>query len=206
MTTKLQTSLSGQIMEIAIVILLLVVGYLFGKTQRIEQKQNVTALPTSIPTIIISTPTPIPAVKQNPAVNKVKVVDTPIPIPTERKKVAVTLIDPSVAGTYYCYEDKANELMSTQNALKLTLDSYNVCLTTKQMDSQRCLNDCLQSSNACSKSCDKSSPDYSSCTSNCLKQQSSCSDGCINYINSCDTSGYENLRTKLIQSKNNYCP
>jgi hypothetical protein len=64
---------------------------------------------------------------------------TPTP---ERKSVSVTFNDPYVNGTYYCFEDKANSLVTLNANLAVTLKAFNMCADTARLqgsDGSNCM-------------------------------------------------------------------
>lgn len=104
-------------------LLLLSIGYLYGKNQELEKnsKKN-DYVPT--PTSQSITPTTKPTIKKVPNSNQVKPTNTPIP---ERKKVTVSISEVTLSGTYYCYEDKANILTQKQTDLNNLHKIFDIC-------------------------------------------------------------------------------
>lgn len=102
------------IVIIIISVLLLSVGYLFGKNQELQQRIKSTSYPTpSLEPTKILTPTIKPTVKTQNIV-PIRQVNTPTP---ENKKVSVSISEVGLSGNYYCYENKANILTQKQSDL-----------------------------------------------------------------------------------------
>ena len=102
------------IVIVIVSILLLSVGYLFGKNQELQQriKNDPSPTPYLEPTKVLA-PTTKPTVKTQNTV-PTKQVNTPTP---ENKKVPVSISEVGLSGTYYCFENKANILAQKQNDL-----------------------------------------------------------------------------------------
>jgi len=119
-------------------ILLLAVVHLFGRVQTLsEQTKNTQnqVLPAKIE--LTTNPTFIPTSKPR-VVNK-----TQPPTPTrspERKKVTVTITEVGLAGTYYCYENKANELVQKQVALNTLHKTAEFCADNARVKINECVN------------------------------------------------------------------
>jgi len=190
---------------IAIILLLVSVNYLYAKNQelqKLQQKQTLSPTPTNL-----VTPTTQP-VKQK--TNIIKDTVPPTSISAERKKVAVTLSDSVLSGTFYCYEDKANEIMTTQNNLNLALKTMSICGDTLQFKISTCFNNCSQSSKTCLNNCflNRGESDQIACNNGCLSQNTACGDNCPKGTECSDkySGDIDRLRNQLIQMKNQYCP
>lgn len=113
------------IVIIIISVLLLSVGYLFGKNQELQQRIKSTSypIPSLEPTKIL-TPTIKPTVKTQNIV-PIKQVNTPTP---ENKKVSVSISEVGLSGNYYCYENKANILTQKQSDLNNLHKLLDFCI------------------------------------------------------------------------------
>ena len=91
--------------------MLVAIAYLFGKVHTLS---NTNVLPAQDTNTIKNTnivPTNIPTI--NPTTKTQVIYKSPTPQQTQipqRKKVNVVIFEIGLAGSYYCYEDKANEL------------------------------------------------------------------------------------------------
>jgi len=194
---------------IAIILLLGTIGVLYAKKQELEKSQREQkSLPTSSPTpvnLVAPTTQPEQPIKQK--TNIIKDTALPTPSPTERKKVPITLTDPTVAGTYYCYEDKANEIMTTQNNLNLAIKTLEICGTTLSFNIKTCFDDCTQKAQACINNC-YGSGDMLACTYACDAPNKTCGDACPKGTECSDKylGDIDRLRSQLQQLKASYCP
>ncbi|MBU1091890.1 hypothetical protein KKA27_03465 [Patescibacteria group bacterium] len=115
-----------------------------------------------------------------PVKQEAKIIKDPIlpaQVPSERKKVAVTLTEPTIAGTYYCYEDKANTVAQKQTSLNNLHKLADFCSSDIGHKITSCFNSCGQRSTTCISNCLTSS-DQTSCNDNCISQGNSCTDEC----------------------------
>ena len=198
---------SARLTSIIVTILLLAsIGYLYAKNQELEKSQQEQTLPPTPANLVTPTAQPEQPVKQKTNIIKDTTLPTPTPLPTERKKVAVTLTDVILSGTFYCYEDKANEIMTVQNNISLALKGQDICVFVGGQEIKSCLDKCSQASSECIAGC-KSATDLNSCLSNCSSQNTACGDKCPkgdkcnSYLDDIDR-----LRGQLRQLKNSYCP
>lgn len=174
-------------------------AFLLGITTFPKINTDITAIPTDKDTVIIPNLTSAPAViykNQTPSPTQLQ----------ERKKVAVTLSDGALSGTFYCYEDKANEITSIQNLLKMAIQNGTNCYSIKTAELNQCFSNCKYASDSCIFSC-KTSTDQLNCNNTCYSQQNTCTDSCPDGTG-CDsiTADVSTYRSKLIQLKNSYCP
>lgn len=194
---------SNKPLLVIIVILLIAVAYLVGKTgtltlgsQYVDQQSQ--------PTIIFSTPTPIPKINsQDSNIQQQQVqykttnpsITNPLPTntPASRKKVQTTLNNQWVAGTYYCYEDGVNLLANLENQIKIANIEAANCTGLASGKAQSCVSQkCslydigtqFESYNACHQSC------YDESYKECKEKGNNAA----------------NLVNKLISEKNKYCP
>lgn len=192
---------------IAIILLLASIGYLYAKNQELERKYEKQTQPFVLePTItVLPTSTPEPTeTNKKPVTIKEQIKPTSVPI---ERKVPVTLTDPTVAGTYYCYEDKANEIMTTQNNLNLVIKTLEICGTTLSFNIKTCFNDCTQKAQTCINNC-YGSEDILACTHACDAPNKACGDACPKGTECSDkySGDIDRLRSQLQQQKINYCP
>ena len=210
------------------IILIVLVIYLFNKVKTLENLQEQKTTTQNVERVVL---TPIPTAKiiispkvptLAPVIKKETVESPPLPtskppmpiqisssLPTERKKVPVTLTDPLVAGTYYCYEDKANEIMTTQSNLNLALQTMNICSDGLKFKIDSCSSNCRQELEDCYFFDCSSSPDQLACHENCGSQSDVCRNSCMPSGTECgDQYGDEidKLRNQLVQQQINYCP
>lgn len=194
---------------ISLALILLIAAVLYARAEQFERSSK--SIPAQTPS---SLPTPKPTSTPKPAVKgttyqtpKPLPSPSPNPVPTERKKVAVTLTDPTVAGVWYCYEDKANEVTTAQNNLNMQLNIFNICSSGLKTEISICFNRCTEESNNCIYGC-KGLPDQQSCLDNCSSQNKTCGDNCPKGTECSDKylAEVDRLRNQLIQQKNDYCP
>jgi hypothetical protein len=169
-----------------------------------KEKIEITPIPTveETPTLI---PTNKPVVKKNPTVTQTNTVNTPIP--NERKKVQVTFTDATIAGTYYCFEDKVNELMTTQNNLSIARKNGELCISGNTQIYNICSDQCRIAGDRCLDLCE-SSTDVIACGDGCNSKLVDCSKSCSEKNGDCDkwVNDYEKGKAYLKQLKTNYCP
>jgi len=193
---------------IAIILLLGAVGFLYAKNQELErkfEKQNqLSILQSTTETTPIPTPEPT-KIKEKPATIQEQA--KPTPIPTERKKVAVTLTDPTVAGVWYCYEDKANEVTTAQNNLNMELSLMKICSSGIQNEYYICSTKCKEISNNCINNC-SGLIDPLPCLHDCDQSFTACLGGCPKGTECGDkfSGKIDSLRSQLQQLKASYCP
>jgi len=192
---------------ITIILLLASVGYLYAKNRELEKSQPKQTLSPTPTHLVTPTARPEQPVKQKTNIIKNTTAPTTAPIPVERKKVAVTLTDPTVAGTYYCYEDKANEIMTTQNNLNLTIKTLNFCSSNLSNEIKWCFDDCTQKAKTCVNNC-YGSEDMLVCTQACDAQNKACGDVCPKGTECSDkySGDIDGLRKRLQQLKFSNCP
>jgi len=135
--------------------------------------QNAKPAPTPIDSI-----TPV-VVKPSPTIKIVKPKSTPKPI----KKVPITIDDGGglTKGTFYCFEDKVNELASLQNEIRIKQDLSDMCYRSHENEILSCMNDC-------------GSDD--SCKHNCTEP----------FLQQCGNYDVGNLRKELLSKVYEYCP
>jgi peptidoglycan hydrolase-like protein with peptidoglycan-binding domain len=106
----------------------------------------------------------------------------------DSKKVLVNVTDAAYAGSYYCYEDKANEITRIQNLLNLRYKLAESCFANAKIK----LNDCLEKC--------KSDPDFYSCSDKCYPESGAkeCGDSYEN-----DLTNYRNQLGSMLRQ---YCP
>ena len=114
-------------------------------------------------------------------ISKPQVIYKPsMPNPTqvpERKKVSVTVTEVGVAGTYYCYEDKANTIAQKQTDLNNLHKLFDFCGSDLQYKIKSCFDACGQNTTTCINNCLTSS-DQTTCNNNCISQGNACTDKC----------------------------
>lgn len=166
---------------VSTVCLLIITAFLVGRIQTKSAQPQVESAQTTL-----QTATPTPAVTNKPAVQKAAPAK-PTPTP-ERKKVSITLNDGGgfTKGTFYCYEDKVNELSNLQNDIRIyqiDADSCNFAEQSKAKD--------------CSSSC-STQPDIAACVDNCY----------ANALPACSDKNTKvgDLRKELYNKVQQYCP
>lgn len=126
---------------VGIMLLLTTTAYLFGKVQTMSktgvpsQSSEVRSVSTEV------TPTPTGTPKATTTVKKVLTTPTPTP---ERKKVSIYIDDFGgyTKGTFYCYEDKVNELTRIQNDLRIADASTEGCWLKENATLTSCNSKC----------------------------------------------------------------
>lgn len=129
------------LLTLAVVTVLILLTYTAGKANGLKEQQAATIKPS--PTVITTT-SPIPTPTSTPVkTNYQKPVATPIPTPTpkpERKKVSYTTKEASFNGTYFCYEDRVNELSRQEQTIQVK-DAYaDSCMAGQQTAYSTCTN------------------------------------------------------------------
>lgn len=104
-------------------------------------------------------------------------------------KVAFNATETTIKGTYYCYDNKVNSMVTQQEFVKVLRESYEIC--TNSTTNKNEFSSCYQSNN-CSNTTD------SNCSQNCYNQAySECNE---------DYQKYSTERSKLDTMRWSNCP
>jgi hypothetical protein len=106
-------------------------------------------------------------------------------------KVAFQATETTITGTYYCYDDKVNLLVSQQAYVKSSRELYETCSasTSKKAQFGTCLNSTCNN---------LSGQEYSNCTNTCYSQ---CCSDCNQY-----DKDWLSRRSDLDNMRYKYCP
>ncbi len=188
---------------VAVVFLAMVVAYQFGRVQELSG----TTQDKQYTTPIENTPFEQPAVEEDAQLqpNYSNVTPTNSQQPAV-KKVSVTVTEVNVAGTYYCYEEKANLIAQAQNELNLLHKSFDFCGDDLSNKISSCISNCSQDTNECISEC-SGSEDQISCNDKCFSKNDSCTDKCPSG-NECDDKSDEVIeaQNELRNLISEYCP
>jgi hypothetical protein len=200
----------NHITKYLLVALLLLCAYLFGQLQAISKTKvdQTSGQVEGIKNEMNPSPSPTPTPYQTPKTNTIKqITNQTTPTSIERKKVPVTLSDPYLSGTFYCYEDKANEIMTAQSNLSFLLKGLDMCASTIKSKNSLCFSDCSEKYNECSQNC-KYQNDVISCLKPCEDQSDACNKNCLESAGNCDewVRDIEKERERLRNLKQQYCP
>jgi len=183
----------NKILLILTIVLLMAVSYLYGKNQKPAwiggiQTENITPALTPTPT----EKPPLRNLRNEQGQSTIiptQLVNTPTPL---RKLVPVSFSTGWVKGTFYCYEDKANELMSLQNALRMANEMANHCSSQANLKYDQCTKDKCSSISAV-----EQLEEYKKCLDECAKVYDECIEKSKNV---------GDLENEIFNKKRQYCP
>lgn len=179
--------MNNKILIYGFAVLAVLVAYLMGRVQTLSYRNEATQVP--LPTQTYSPPasaTIAPQViyKNNPAV----VLPTQ---PVARKRVSYIVTQSGAYyknGTYYCFEDRVNELAQIESKIKACDAKGDSCGYKAETDGKNCTANCptadVDAYSACSKSC------YDNAYSGCVSEGQECG----------------NLRKELVNKIYEICP
>jgi hypothetical protein len=139
-----------------------------------------------------SEPTPIPSSAIAP-INQAQVIKSAPVTSPERKKVSVMIDDYGglTKGTYYCYDDKVNQLANLQNQIRMKNISAQGCESLSKTEGTACSNtNCKLNSSS-----DEDVKAFDACSLKCYSDASA----------KCDN-GVGDLRRELVSEVQQYCP
>jgi hypothetical protein len=142
-----QKKITIEIKKSSVLVILIVFSLLFayslGRAKESANKQTNTPEISPTPTII-PTPTPTQEKPMEPKVINQQPVNTPALTPEpEIKKVSYTTTQASFNGTFYCYENRVNELSRQERNIEVKELESSVCFSSQQILYDQCVNRCI---------------------------------------------------------------
>lgn len=135
--------------------------YLVGRLQTREKYDE----NNKVQGAVVETKTPWPTSEPTLQPTTRAVRDIPVPsVAPERNKVQWTSTEGIVDGTYFCFEDKVNEMTKLENTIKMKEAVADSCGMGFEFDAKDCSKDCSDQNLSmddyveCSKACWANSP------------------------------------------------